>query len=481
MDERRAHRRITALLLASILWLATCRGRDEAATFELPDVVLIVVDTLRADHLGSYGFDYDTSPNLDELAARSVLWERAVAASSLTAPSHASMMTSRFVRGHSIGTVNGGSRLSGLDTMAMQFRRAGYDTAAFVSNYVLAPRIGLDRGFDVYDAELPEAESNRTTVFERVADQTTDAALEWLEDRADRPYFLWVHYQDPHGPYTPPAPHDRSFPKLAKSDGRRLPELSDNTGRGGVPRYQVLPDVASIGGYRRAYAGEIEYFDSSLGRLVTAIDARGRPSVVLFTADHGESMGENDRYFAHGHATTLDLVHVPFLIRAPGFAPARRREVVHHVDIMPTLLELAGLEPGSGAAGIALGPIVRQRRDVPDRFLFSDSVRDASVFHRDRIMRVEPDDDTREPGSRGRATAYGWGDPPDSRPSLREQEGMKRALRAYLATREPVEPVRSAPDPDAEARLRALGYLEPVDLDRRRIESHSERARQPAR
>ncbi len=462
MTKYRIRERAMTFLVISAMSLVAC---DRPATSERPDVVLVVVDTLRADHLRAYGFEYDTSPNFDSLASESVLWERAVAASSLTAPSHASMMTSRFVRGHSIGSRNGSSRLVGRDTLATRFRRAGYATAAFVSNYVLGLRIGLDQGFDVYDADLPTAEASRETVFERIAEQTTDAALAWLEEQPDTPYFLWVHYQDPHGPYTPPSPHDVSFPDLAQADGRELRVLRDHSGRGGIPRYQALRGIASLGGYRRAYAGEIEYFDRSLGRLLRAIDRRSRDTIVLLTADHGESMGEGDRYFCHGHATTLDQVHVPLLIRAPGLDPGRRRDVVHHVDILPTLLELAGLEPVEEASGLALGPFARDGRPLPARFLFSDSVRDATVFHGDRIVRIESVADQQAVRSKARKTAYAWTDRDVEHPDDSDRS-MERAIRDYLGTREAIEPILGVLDPRARSRLRALGYLAPDVGDR---------------
>jgi len=155
-------------------------------------VLLITIDTLRADHVRAYGSEVAQTPSIDALAARGVLFENVIAAASVTAPSHASILTSRFSREHTIGTVNGTTRLVGGETLAEHFSQAGYDTAAFVGNFVLRPEIGLDRGFALYDADLPSAEANRPTRFERRAEATTRRALDWLRAPREQPFFLWV-------------------------------------------------------------------------------------------------------------------------------------------------------------------------------------------------------------------------------------------------------------------------------------------------
>jgi arylsulfatase A-like enzyme len=142
-----------------------------------PDVLLITIDTLRADYVHAYGFAEQNTPAIDALADRGVLFENAIAAATLTAPAHASIMTSRYVHEHSIGSRNGDTRLEGLPTLAERFADAGYETAAFVSNVVLRRRIGLDRGFGVYDDELPSSEGNREFYFERLAEATATRAL----------------------------------------------------------------------------------------------------------------------------------------------------------------------------------------------------------------------------------------------------------------------------------------------------------------
>lgn len=444
------------LTLAAVTTVAAITGLAAgcSASREPPDVVLVVVDTLRADHLGSYGFPLPTSPQLDRFAAEAVVFERAVAASSNTVPSHASLMTSRFVRGHSVGWINGITRLTGRVTLAMRFREAGYETAAFVSNFVLRRATGLDAGFELYDDVLPEAERNRPEIFERRAEATTERALAWLAARGERPFFLFVHYQDPHGPYTPPPGWDAAFAPLEAGASPALPPLADDDSPGGIPRYQQLAGLDRLSQYRRRYAGEIAYFDASLGHLLDALAARRRPSVVLITADHGESFGEGGFYLGHGHATTPDLAHVPLLLRAPGVVPMRRPDLVHHIDVSPTLLELAGLTALPEASGLALGPFLRSGRPLPERLLFCDIGSEVSAYSEGRFLRArlitlaQPLE----------YTAYRWDEaqhwePGPARAADREQ------LAAYLLPKEPMQPIAEALSESDRARLRALGYL----------------------
>jgi arylsulfatase len=460
-----------ALFAAWTALAAPCAcGRERAA---LHDVLLVTVDTLRADHVGAYGFPERTTPEIDRLAARGALFETAIAASSLTAPSHASILTSRFAREHSIGPRNDRTRLEGAPTLAERFRAAGYATAAFVSNAVLARRIGLDRGFGRYDDELPEVERNRPAFSERSAEPTTRRAIAWLEAPRREPFFLWVHYQDPHGPYTPPAGLAERFAGASLAAPGPLPTLAGHAGPGGIPAYQALDGVAEPAAYAGRYAGEVAWTDRWIGRLVEAAERASGPRglVLLLTADHGESLGEGGYWFQHGHATSPELARVPFVVLAPGVAPSRRRESVGHVDVMPTLLELAGLPPPEGASGISLAPLLREDRGLPDRLLFCDRPDELSAYRGDARLRVSGSVDLFADLAAGRGPA--GGEPPESLLVLealpaapgggpeaaRVDPGMRAEVRAYL--RRSVA-LREAPPlrPDEAARLRALGYLE---------------------
>lgn len=445
-------RRLSLLLLTvPALHLAHCQ---EPVVH--PDVLLITVDTLRADYLSTYGFERESSPQIDALAESGVLFERAIAAASLTVPSHASIMTSRNVREHSVGHLNGKSQLQGQETLADRFRDAGYSTAAFVGNILLGSASGLGRGFDSFDAELTSRELHRPHIVERLAEPTTKRAVDWLAETS-APVFLWVHYQDPHGPYTPPEGFLGKLPLARAPRERRL-----EVGRGGnrIPRYQELPGLRLPSQYRSRYAEEILYADHWIGELLRAFDARPGEGVVLLTADHGESLGEGDRWFVHTHTTTPDVAHVPFIVRAPGLEPSRRKELVHHVDVLPTLLELAGLEVPRDARGLALGPLLREGRGVPERVLFCDNGDEVSAYDDQGFVRTSGLEGAWEDGAEvERVRSYSWS--PGGRFSKsRPARPAPPELQAYAERAIPMD--RPAPaDPEAlRKRLEALGYLD---------------------
>lgn len=438
-----------------------------AAEEDRPSVLLLVADTLRADRLPIYGFAWGKTPTLDRLAAKAVVFERAVAASAATVPSHASLFTSRFVRQHSVGYSNGDTRLADEETLAEHFRKAGYETAGFISNVMLNTFTGLDRGFELYDDRLPKRELNRPLFFERDAPQTTRRAIRWLRQAGDAPVFLLVHYQDPHGPYTPPKAALRAIRAPKSGDEPALAVNETQSGYEGIPAYQALEGLDRPSQYESRYVGEILFMDRWLKKLLRAFEAHrpGAGHIVLFTSDHGESFGEEDHWFSHGHTSMPDLAHVPFLLRAPGLAPGRFDTPVSHVDVMPTLLELAGLPVPDDAAGIALGPYLRDGRDLPERELYCDLGTEAAVYDAEGFTRVRfPDPPAADRGDLGEARVerYRWlADGTWARSS--EPAAVSGEAAAYLANVKPPRPVGDAPEPDHVERLRALGYIEPAD------------------
>jgi arylsulfatase len=431
------------------------------ASPERPHVLLVTVDTLRPDFLGAYGFPRDTSPHFDALARDSVIFERAIAASSRTAPAHASMFTSRFVRGHSVGHRNGSTALADRATLASILRDAGFETAAFVSSTMLQKRIGLNHGFDVYDDELPDVELRRT-VYERVAKRTTERALAWLRAPHTRPVFLWVHYNDPHGPYTPPLTEVERFAAPGQPGEPELAVLDKNRGWKGIPNYQALDGLDRPSQYRSRYAGEIRSFDAGLGRLLAGFrDLVGSgDAVVLITSDHGESFGEEGFWFCHGYATTPDLIRIPFLLKAPGLAAARSDELVHHVDVLPTLLDLVGLPGPEDMQGVALARHLRGGAPLASRVLFADVGSEVSAYSGDSFLRVrfKGDIGNVKAGSR---TTFAW----DGAGHWERREGSDSRLRTvlnYAAKRAPTAQAREVTPVEVE-RLKALGYLEAAE------------------
>ncbi len=289
-----------------------------------PNILLITADTLRADHLGCYGAPSGASPALDRFAASGLVFDDTLCNVPLTGPSFAAMMTSLPPR--QTGAVRNGLPVApGIPTVAELMRSAGRYTFCVQSTWTLKARLcGLDRGFEVYDQDFHH---RRWGVMspERPANKVTDTALRLLRDRpADKPFFGWVHYIDPHAPY-----HlHRGFDPW----GKPLEALT--------PRDQV----------RARYASEVAFMDHELGRL---LDALPTGTVVVFTADHGESLFEHN-YLGHGRRIYQDNLRVPLIVRAPGIAPGRSAAPAQGLDIAPTLLGLAGVAAAPGMCGYDL-------------------------------------------------------------------------------------------------------------------------------
>lgn len=354
------------------LGLAASAGVSCAREADAPpvrSVLLVSVDTLRRDHLGTYGDRRGLTPQLDRLASESVVFERAYAPAPFTLPSVASLLTGR--RPEAIGITSNVSALAADEpTLASRLRAQGLATAAVVSNYVLGHGAGLAEGFDLYDDAMEDHDPTRGLPV-RYAEATTDAALRALDAMlavGGRGWLLWVHYQDPHGPYLPPADaRERHLPWAARArDARRhLPLGSDNTGLGAIPRYQYVARRHDPAFYRAGYAAQVERMDAAVGRLLAGIEERGERegTLVVFTSDHGEGLGERDYWFAHGEFLTDELVQVPLLVHAAGRAPKRRHDVVWHPDILSTVLGALGESPPPTLRGRDLLARGAERRD----------------------------------------------------------------------------------------------------------------------
>ncbi len=324
------------------------------------DLILISVDTLRADFLGAYGAALGASPQLDAFAAESVVFEYAYAPAPFTLPSVSALLTG--FHPDEIGMhANQAVLPDDVPTLATQLRAQGWRTGAVVSNFVLHAAAGLQRGFELYNDEIPQTELNRK-LPERIASATTDAALATLSrlrSSSNAPLFLWVHYQDPHGPYTPPAA-DREFflpwAQRSKDADWRIPTSEKNHGLGKIPYYQALGTDHNVAFYRAGYAGEIRYLDREIGRLLQALSeqATTKETVLLFTADHGESLGEAEQWFSHGEYLTDPSVRIPLWLRASGLTPGRRRDVATLLDVAPTLYAAVGAQPPAQLTGRSL-------------------------------------------------------------------------------------------------------------------------------
>jgi arylsulfatase A-like enzyme/predicted Zn-dependent protease len=291
-------------------------------------VLLVTLDTTRADRLGCYGRAGAETPHLDALAARGVLFRQAYSHVPLTCPSHTSLLTGRLPTRHGVRD-NGGYVLAPeIPTVAERFAAAGHRTGAFVSAFVLDHRFGLDRGFASYHDRVPPgraADQGDPSHRAVRAEETVGRAMEWLAADPARPFFLWVHLFDPHHPYEPPEPY--------------------------ASRFRENP-----------YEGELAYADAQLGRLLDAAAARG--ALVAVMGDHGEGLGDHQE-LTHSYFIYDNTQHVPFLLALPGHLPggATVDGVVRGVDLAPTLLDLAGLPALPDADGVSLVPWLTGRRD----------------------------------------------------------------------------------------------------------------------
>jgi choline-sulfatase len=337
----------------ALIAVCACSPRGRAASPVHPSVLLIAVDTLRADRLGCYGGTRGLTPRIDEIARQGAAFANAFSHAPWTLPAFASILTSRTPPAHGAGGQVGDFHgLSpGIPTLPEQFRAAGYATAAVVNVDFLARPFGVTRGFERLDARAFEDNENV-----RGAGPTTDAALAWMRDHRQGAFFLMVHYFDAHAEYRPPQPFRRRF--------AAPPDQEDESFRFGTRRQVVdhrlhgtpLPrgDVERA---EKLYDGEVAAVDEEIGRLLDGLSGLGldENTLVVLTADHGEEFLDHGDW-EHGHTLYDELVRVPLLLRQKGRVVPRRIEAaVGHIDLAPTLLAWCGLGGCSSFQGRDLG------------------------------------------------------------------------------------------------------------------------------
>jgi arylsulfatase len=328
-----------ALLLGGLLSASACTRSSVKSEAQGP-IVLIVVDTLRADHVTCFGYSRPTTPSICSLEKDAVLFERAYTPRTQTTPAIASILTGLYPHEHGVRDLH--SVLPDTHTTLPEILRAhGYRTGAFVSSFVMVNDFsGLGQGFETYDDHLTRKEPFREN-FERAADETLTRALAWL-DSAGSAAFLFVHLIEPHGPYTPPPPYLEKF---------ALPKGGEKVPLDLVPSYQHIPGVTHLSEYVGRYDGEIASADAQVGRLLAHLAVRGwyEPATIVVTSDHGESMGELGEWLEHGRSVHDAEAHVPLIIKF-GRQPDRRihggsrvAQPVSLVDVFATLLVEADL------------------------------------------------------------------------------------------------------------------------------------------
>ena len=369
---------VSGLLLTLLVLTASvgCRDKSRAHEPELfrqappartaadpsrPNIIIISIDTLRADHTGVYGYDRPTTPFLDRFAKECAVFENCQAQSSWTPPSVGSLFTSLYPTQH--GSL-GKDRIPLAEenrTLAELLGEAGYFTAAFSASPFIHPDFGFGQGFMLFGFDPSE----NAAALNRMV-------LEWLKDRPPSPFFLYVMFFDPHFPYAPPAPFDRKF--QTGPDGRPLWEERR------VTRIKSLLELgASVGRetyefLKSQYDAEIAFTDSQLELLIEELKARGllENSILVITSDHGEEFLEHGG-FGHGHTLYQELIRVPLIIRLPG--PPREgtriKTVVRQIDVLPTVLEEAGIALPEKIEGLSLLPLIHEPGAGQDRPAYS--------------------------------------------------------------------------------------------------------------
>jgi len=320
--------RSAVIILAAVIGIAGPGLAAGTAAKPARDLLLITIDTLRADRLSCYDPAHVRTPNIDGLAAAGTVFSRAFSHVPLTLPAHTSLLTGLTPPAHGVRDNGRFVAPEKLRTLAELLRSRGYATAAFVGGYPLHSRFGLAQGFDVYDDRFAAATGVAREFAEARAGDVVDKALAWAREPRS-PWFLWVHLYDPHDPYEPPEPFRT--------------------------RFKDAP-----------YDGEVAYVDETLGRLLAALRDRGLTddTVVVLTGDHGESLGEHGE-LTHGFLTYNPALWVPLIVAAPGLEPRRSDEIVAHIDIFPTVCDLLGVPRPEGLEGRSLAPALEGRKLRP--------------------------------------------------------------------------------------------------------------------
>jgi arylsulfatase A-like enzyme/Flp pilus assembly protein TadD len=390
-----------------------------------PNLLVVTIDTLRADHIGAYGDEDASTPTLDGLAERGVRFTNATSSVPLTGPSHATIFTGVYPPVHGVRDNVFFPLDDSHTTLAERLRDHGYRTAAFVGAYPVASTFGFARGFDHYDEEY-EASPTEGETAERSAEAVVDAALGWLRE-AESPFFAWVHVYDPHAPYAPPPPYDAEFAG-------------------------------------RPYDGEIAFTDAQLGRLLKEMERSGlaEETVIAVLADHGESLGEH-REATHAILIYQSSLHIPLILAGPGVPRGTAVDArVGTTDLVPTLLGLLGLPGDESLPGRDLRPAFKGE-PLPPGAVYAESLFGRFHCHW-AILRAWVDGDWKliegaEP------ELYNLEDDPDEAVDLAEErpEELRRLRSALWSAMQRMAPggdsarAVSVSEEQAE-RLRSLGY-----------------------
>ncbi len=397
-----------------------------------PNVLLITIDTLRADHLGCYGYKKIRTPNIDSLAAQGVRFAKAFSPVPITLPSHGSMLTGTYPMLNGLHDFSGNKLNPRQPTLASVLRQNGYATGAVVGAAVLDSRFGLNSGFEYYydDFDFNRLLETNLDAMERPGNVVVDKALAWLRQNSRKPFFLWVHLYDPHHPYVPPAPYGQ--------------------------QYKDSP-----------YDGEIAFVDAQVGRLLDYLKQSGLFSrtMVALAGDHGEGLGEHGEK-THGFFIYNSTLHVPLILKLPADRapkPVAVETSVSLVDLMPTLLDAAGFPAPGDVQGRSLLPLLQGENENLTSDLYAESYLPRLHFNWSELRAIQVDkyrlieaprpelyDLERDPGETNNLFAQ------KKAVAAELQARLAAVIRKYSAGPELAE--KTSLDPAMAERLSALGY-----------------------
>ncbi len=339
------------------------------------NVILILIDALRPDHLGCYGYKRNTSPNIDNLAKEGAIFTQAISQGSYTPPSLFSILTSAYPSTHKVDTF-GVSSNKKIKTLPEILKTKGYYLG------LISGRGGMS------EFNFPELEKKFDSFYPPhkkhiLANEVTDNAIQWLKLNKNKRFFLWLYYIDPHTPYKPPAPYDKLYAndKFIKENNEHIPIADESREEGLSDEYKVIPRITAVKGitdinyYISQYDGEISFTDRQIGAILTELKRLDLydNTLIVITSDHGESMGERNFYFVHGVNLYDELLKVPLIISGRNVIPRGKiiNSQVRLIDIMPTILDIVNIQSNNIMQGISLLPLIREK-DVPKLDSFSE-------------------------------------------------------------------------------------------------------------
>ncbi len=485
-----------ALVALSAALLGAC-GRPEG-----PSIVLITIDTLRSDHLSAYGYPLRTSPRIDELASRGVLFESSYSQTNSTNPSHTTILTGRHVKTHGVSDNTLGFTTKGIPTLAQHLEKAGYATGCVVSSgHLNRGHSGLGRGFDRFMGVRPRTDTPEGAFrdWTRPATTAVELALEWIREQGDHPYFLWLHLFDPHMPYAPEPGYSEHFVDDLAGRVRTMqriyerettpddlfqaePDLSEMERKlyRAVYRREIPIDAliyngvgwtdAEVETFRALYDAEIAQTDRAIGELLDGLGEQGAETIVVLTADHGEAFGKGGIYFDH-RGIYEPSVNVPLIVAGAGVQAGKRVATpVQAIDLAPTILDLAGLDAAEGLPGQSLAPALRGPAEPPPQPIFIEHANGSAVALVEGDWKLilsllepalDPEDRVyRHPG----VELYDLGADPGEATNLADREEarvaeMSDALLSWMQT-ERAAAAEAEMTPEVRGQLKALGYID---------------------